>query len=62
MPKIIVEIKKPDKEIKVEIEEIVHTSIIKKFGKLLNHNTRVRLAKLLVKPVTWLYVEIMEEL
>lgn len=60
--KIIVKIKKPNKEIEVEIPEIIHTPFVKKFGKLINHNTRVRLAKLLVKPVTWLYTEIIEEL
>lgn len=62
MTKIIVKIKKPDKEIKVVIPEIPHTSLVKSFGKLLSHKTRVRLAKILVKPVTWLYVEILEEL
>ena len=62
MTKIIVKIKKPDKEIKVEIPEIAHTTIAKTLGKLLNHNMRVRLAKILVKPVTWLYTEIIEEL
>lgn len=62
MTKIIVKIKKPDKEIKVEIPEIVHTPIAKSLGKLFSHKTRVRLAKLLVRPVTWLYVEICEEL
>lgn len=62
MTKIIVKIKKPDKEIKVEIKEIVHTPFVKSLGKLINHNTRVKLAKLLVNPVTWLYTEIIEEL
>lgn len=62
MNKIIVKIEKPDKEIKVEIEEIVHTPLAKTLGKLFNHNTRVWLAKKLVKPVTWLYTEILEEL
>lgn len=69
MNKIIVKIKKldvdigvPIKEIEVVIPEIAHTSIVKKFGKLLNHKTRVRIAKLLVNPVTWLYTEIIEEL
>lgn len=59
---IIVKIKKPDKLIEVVIPEIVHTSIVKQFGKLLSHKTRVRLAKLLVRPVTWIYTEILEEL
>lgn len=62
MAKIIVKIKKPDKEIAVELKEIVHTPLAKSLGKLFNHKTRVRLAKLLVRPITWLYTEIIEEL
>ena len=63
MTKIKIKIKKiPAEKKKIVIAEIVLDSNVKKFGKLFNHKTRVFLARLLVKPITWLYTEVMEEL
>lgn len=63
MTKIKIKIKKiPAEKKKILIAEIDLGKNVKKFGKLFNHKQRIFIAKLFIRPITWLYTEILEEL